>query len=451
MAMESTGGYESSINGGAESPIKTVKNTLCAQLISGAMANEFFCFGLQQTSLVYNNVIHRVTQELPSKMLTGKYVPLQRLHPFGAKVKVLTNLPSGRSLTARTSGDTRETDYDANAITIVDASQRSSFTGRFLGYSNHVNVLLVYKEATKSDTHRVIRCHPAQIDHYGLSISTSDQPLPNEKMLLALHNQVFDPSAPTKWQQQLIQCSLDTTADPFDPALCETITITLPPQGQALGIYVDTDEDYLKPIIGKVSKDYPIFDQIPLHHQYYKSWIVQVGNESPITAQGFINAVRFLQKEDKHHDIQLVLCQMSEPVRYHHQTFSAYFDCCTTLCYSHMITLPYEPEAHPSVFKCLDSDLGHEWRQALFYQYNKNDTVRLVAQPTPIENVPNDRKVLPVIMSTKVKNKGVDLYLVTRMCANGSKQQQGIDYEFSYSPTAGVVPIRITLCLAAAL
>jgi hypothetical protein len=114
MAMESTGGYKSSINGGAESPIKTIKNTLRAQLIGGAMANEFFCFGLlQQTSLVYNNVIHRVTQELPLKMLTGKYILLQRLHPFRAKVKVLTNLPSERSLTARKSGDARETNYDA--------------------------------------------------------------------------------------------------------------------------------------------------------------------------------------------------------------------------------------------------------------------------------------------------------------------------------------------------
>jgi hypothetical protein len=107
-----------------------------------------------------------------------------------------------------------------------------------------------------------------------------------------------------------------------------------------------------------------------------------------------------------------------------------------------MIALPYEPEAHPSVFKCLDSEIGHESREALFHQYNKNDAVRLVAQPTPVENVPKDRKVLPVVMSTKVKSKGTDLYqLVTRMCANGSKQQQGIDYEFSYSPTASVASI----------
>ena len=120
------------------------------------------------------------------------------------------------------------------------------------------------------------------------------------------------------------------------------------------------------------------------------------------------------------------------------------------LKYIHMITLPHEPKTYPSVFKALDSDLGHEWEQALYHQYDKNDAVHLVAQPTPIENVPKDRKVLPAVMSTKVKKKGQDLYqLVTRMCANGSKQQQGIDYEFSYSPTAGGASIRITLCLSA--
>lgn len=119
-------------------------------------------------------------------------------------------------------------------------------------------------------------------------------------MLLAVHNRVFNPTAPIQWQQRLEECTLDTVPSPFDPTKCETFTITLPPKGQALGIYVDTDEDYLKPIIGKISKEFNLFDQIPLHHQYYKSWIVQIGDESPITAQGFIDAVHFLQKKVNH-------------------------------------------------------------------------------------------------------------------------------------------------------
>ena len=35
------------------------------------------------------------------------------------------------------------------------------------------------------------------------------------------------------------------------------------------------------------------------------------------------------------------------------------------------------------------------------------------------------------------------------MCADGSGQEKGIDYEFSYSPTAGAAPVRIIISLAA--
>jgi hypothetical protein len=122
-------------------------------LIGSSLPNPFFCFALQVTSFVYNNVLHRTTNKIPSLVLTGKFVPLKRLHLFGAKVKVLTHLPSKHSLTARTSGDPRDNDFDANAITIVDSTQKSSFTGRFVGYSNHTNVILVYKEPTATDTH----------------------------------------------------------------------------------------------------------------------------------------------------------------------------------------------------------------------------------------------------------------------------------------------------------
>ena len=141
---------------------------------------------------------------------------------------------------------------------------------------------------------------------------------------------------------------------------------------------------------------------------------------------------------------------MADPVRYPHQTYRAYFDSCTALKYSHMVTLPFEPKAFNSIFKCLDSEIGHEWEQALYHQYSKNDAVRLVAQPTPIENVPEDKKVLRTVISTKVKKKGPSLYqLVARMCADGSRQEKGIDFQFSYSPTAGAAPIRITTSIAA--
>ena len=454
IAMESTGGYQSTINGAAESPIKTLKQTIRALLIGSAMSNSMWCLAGQHAATVYNNILHRVTNKIPSHVLTNKIIPLQRMHPFGARIKVLTHLPSQRALTARTSGDPRQSpphtsDYMANVTTIIDDTQQSSFTGRYVGNSNHPNVLLVFKEGTDTTPPRIARVHHATVDPFGLSSSPSDTPLPNERMLRALHNQVFDTTAPTDWQQQLSSCKLDTITSPFDPSQCTTLTITVPPKGSALGIYVDTDEDYLLPILGKVSKDSDLFDEIPVAFHYYSHWIIQIGLEHPITGQGFIDAFHSLQTTAPT-KVDITLCPMGEPVRFHHQTFRAYFDSCTSLKYAHMVTLPCEPIADPSIFKCLDSDLGHEWEQALYHQYDKNDAVRLVAQPTPIENIPKTHKVLPSVISTKVKTKGPNLYqLVTRMCANGSRQQQGIDYEFSYSPTAGCLPIRITLCLAA--
>ena len=128
------------------------------------------------------------------------------------------------------------------------------------------------------------------------------------------------------------------------------------------------------------------------------------------------NKIIFLTRQ-----IAITLCKMTDPVRYPHQTYRAYFDSCTALKYSHMVTLPFEPKAFNSIFKCLDSEIGHEWEQALYHQYSKNDAVRLANQPTPIENVPEDKKVLRTVISTKVKKKRLSLYqLVAHMCADGS-------------------------------
>jgi hypothetical protein len=273
------------------------------------MSNIFHCFAGAYFPWIYNNVIHRITGEIPSLKLWGKFVSVKYLHPFGARVKVLTNLPSERALTARTSGDAREEEYnyDANAITIIDASQKSAFTGQFLGYSQHPNVMLILKEGNDTEPSRIIRAHHAYVDPFGFSSSTSpnDAPTPNERLLLAAHNQLFDTTAPTTWQTQVQDCDLDFVASPFDPKLCETFKIVLPPKGQSIGAYIDTDEDYIIPILGKISKDYNLYDQIPLRHQYYKSWIVQIGMESPCTSQGFIEAVHSLQLDDKSKKLKL--------------------------------------------------------------------------------------------------------------------------------------------------
>ena len=109
-------------------------------------------------------VIHSGTKKCPSIVLTRKSIPLQRMHSFEAAVKVHAHIPSERALTARTTGDSRlETDHDAATTVIIDSAEQSSFTGRFLGWSNHPNVILVLKEGEGEEPSRVIRAHTMQL------------------------------------------------------------------------------------------------------------------------------------------------------------------------------------------------------------------------------------------------------------------------------------------------
>lgn len=194
MAMESTGGYNSSLNGTAESPIRALKNKTRAMLIGAMMEDEYWCTALMYAALVKNNIIHSATKKIPSTVLTGTNIPISSMHPFGAQCKVPHNLPAKRSLSSRTSGDLRahQTDYDSDAINLVDTAQPSSFTGRFMGHSNWQGIILVLK--TENGDNRLARVRHSLVDHYAISSSTTDVSSPNEIILRKFHNKSFDVS-----------------------------------------------------------------------------------------------------------------------------------------------------------------------------------------------------------------------------------------------------------------
>ena len=115
-----------------------------------------------------------------------------------------------------------------------------------------------------------------------------------------------------------------------------------------------------------------------------------------------------------------------------------------------MAILPHKPEVFSSFWKCLDGPEREHWRQAAFTQYTKNAKVGLFSQPFPRHKVPKSKKILQTVLAPKVKSKGNDLYeFVARMCANGSKQQKGVDFDFSWSPVIGAKAFRMTLSWAA--
>lgn len=453
ITLESTGGYESSINGTAESPNRTTKRCIRANLMGSRLPDPFWCFAGQHSAVIYNQCLHRMTQKVPAKVFTGRTIPTSKLHPFGCQARIVKNLPAQRALSARTAGDPRS--YDAEAASLSDVQVQDDEIGRFVGFSNHPNVALIYVK-DKNGNERIRRAHHVIFDHYGLTTRSNYQPLPHEQLLRTFHDHTFGQASATDGSSQkssslgIEESQLDFIDSPFDPDECETFQVILPPKGQSIGITVVTDEDYTVPILHTISPSSNLYDEIPLRHNFASSWVVQIEEEHPITAQGVKDTLYALQRSTPR-KIEITLCNMSDPVRYHHQSYRAIFDSCTALRHAHMATLSEPPACHNSIFKCLDSEHREHWIQACYSQFEKNDDINLCTQPTPIEDVPKDTKILRTVMSTKVKKKGENLYqFIARMCADGSGQEKGIDFEFSFSATTSAPAVRITLTYAAA-
>jgi hypothetical protein len=221
-----------------------------------------------------------------------------------------------------------------------------------MGFSNYFGIILVkIMGSSPSDPDRIVRVRHTLVDHYGLSASNSDQMNPNEVFLQRFHSQTFEPTASINTELRLSRSNFDTVDSPFDPKECIKIEITLPSEGTTLGLHIDTDEDYLLPILGRVSYTSPLYDQIPEKYHFYKYWVIQVGDQMPITAAGLRDALYYLQQPEPR-KVTITLCKMQEEVRYPHQTYRAIFDSVTTKRLGFMITSPVEPTVYPSISKC---------------------------------------------------------------------------------------------------
>jgi hypothetical protein len=97
MTMESTGGRESTINGKAESPIRTSKATIRAQLIGSSFDNVFWCFAGATGTTVHNNILHIVTSYKadPVEAIYWKVHPSQKTSSIWCKSESFDSSPIG--------------------------------------------------------------------------------------------------------------------------------------------------------------------------------------------------------------------------------------------------------------------------------------------------------------------------------------------------------------------
>ena len=101
--------------------------------------------------------------------------------------------------------------------------------------------------------------------------------------------------------------------------------------------------------------------------------------------------------------------------------------------------------------EALNSNIRSHWIECLFNCCDKMHNSGTLSCPFPRINIPAHKKVLPTRLSFEVKLTDVlDFYEIkVRMCANGSKMIQGVDFSDSYAPTVDADSFRLTLNIAA--
>ena len=117
------------------------------------------------------------------------------------------------------------------------------------------------------------------------------------------------------------------------------------------------------------------------------------------------------------------------------------------------VQLPQKPTV-PKNWSDVKKDPHKEfWYNSVLECYTKNYQVGLWSMPISRDKIPQDVNILPSVSTSKIKNTEVDIIynFYFRLCANGLKMRQGIDYNKAHSLTGFYESIQIMLALSAGL
>ena len=446
MAVQTTGGDASSLNGMAEAPHKMIKKTTRALLITAGMSDTFWCFAMQYAVFLLVNSEHSVTKRLPIQHFSGgkNALPPSKVVIWGSKMRIIKAKKKNSALESRTGGDPREV---FNYSTLAAPLKLTSHDGFFLGYGNNVAVMICYKPKTK----RIVRCRHAIIDEHGATLQASDQPLSPSEYMLRYYPTIESDSAEFRAQLPQLEIKpsdLDFIQSPFDANKCISLEVVLPPKGTDHGVTFDLCQVSRTPIIVDVHPLSPLRPYIP-SKCFRNHYVVSIDNIEPISADGTDELIRNLQIRKKTNQVNLVLHPTDKYSMSNYESYRAHHDGITVLRHNHIAACKEMPTVPKSIFAALDGPDRDIWMEALFHQYDKNQAVQLYAAPVPIESVPKGIKIIPSIIACSVKPHGEGQYKFnSRHCANGNDQVKGIDFENSYSPTASASSVRTTFAYA---
>ena len=253
----------------------------------------------------------------------------------------------------------------------------------------------------------------------------------------------------------LTVCSIKT---PFKYETLFSYIVTLPSRGP-LGINLENDKIFGLPIINSMNANSPF--KLGCKKILQKnSWIVGIHHDEPITVDRFLEYVEYLRQQGIL-SVQITLTKRVSPAATNYQTYRSYFDNFRPISAKATVITPetryafhtpIKPPTPKSWYDVINGDFKDVWYKAVYERYDKNHNVGLLSVPVPKHTLPPNTTILRAVSAFKIKNTSdpniFDFYF--RMCADGSKQIKGIDYEECHSPTPAIWSILTCICVAAA-
>jgi hypothetical protein len=119
----------------------------------------------------------------------------------------------------------------------------------------------------------------------------------------------------------------------------------------------------------------------------------------------------------------------------------------------HFITAPSKPPVPKTIFAALKGPFRHNWKAAAFQQFEKNQKVATFTLPFPKDDLPQGSNVFRSTLVPEIKTTDIPgVYeLRVRECTIGTPQQQGVDFDTSYSPVAENTTFRVMIAVCASL
>ena len=439
IILQTTNGYESTINGKVERIHQTYHNMVRASLYtmqalipprflpSDIHIQQFWCLAITYAAFIKRRLISARHNDSPYFLLHGKRPDMKDIHMFGAPCSIIKT--------------------DENKLAPKGTE------GLFMGYGNTTKAPLFFNLSTRqlNRCHHLIvndASHHPDMDNIFTS-STTDTPTLN------LHD---------------LQLNLQQT--PFNSSEIFTYNLTLPIHATTIGFEIYDDTYFNIPYIHKIIPDTPAYEQIPSIHRR-NMFIISINDEEPITSTFAIDLLqprRLRSHASLTFKIQITKRQSSNRTR--QQELRSTFDQVRPVIAatatnsplhniqphpdleSTQLCLPDKPRPERFLHLNLKGPFRTQWIASLFQEYSKNNEIPAFSHPIHRSTLPKNTRIFPSRIANAIKPDVERPHVYTfrsRHTVDGSGMKEGIDYIYSYSPTASIDTIRIVIAISSSI